>query len=490
MRILLYNFIQPEEPGSGGVGVYMNNLAKALIGSGHDVITMSSGDLYSLLRQQPRIEFAHQGHDRAVLWNSPVVSPAYFTFGDPQSYTDSSDLDFAPALLRERYADIDVFHFQNIEGLTSSFFHKLRSAFPGARLIFSVHNYHTMCSRVTLWFQNRTVCEDYRDGVACTMCGVRTFDLHIVRRERRLLGARSRHPRLALLASPCFKVARLGWRLLQRARAWKAERKEAAVPNSMPANAAAYAKLREGNINLFRDVFDRVLAVSARTRQVMIERGAPAEKIAVSYIGTAHKEAFLTSTKITDVGAALHLGYIGYMTRDKGFHFLLDCLERLPKDVAARMTVTIAARNTDPDARARVEMLGSRYDAVRYFDGYTHDNLGTVLQGVNLGLIPVLWEDNLPQTAIEMVSRGIPIVTSDRGGAQEIAQNARFTFPAGDHAALIERIEQIGNGDIALSEFWASEMRIFSMEEHVADLMQYYRPSVSRQPILPHVGRD
>jgi hypothetical protein len=35
-----------------------------------------------------------------------------------------------------------VFHFQNIEGLTRSFFVRLREAFPEARILYSAHNYH------------------------------------------------------------------------------------------------------------------------------------------------------------------------------------------------------------------------------------------------------------------------------------------------------------------------------------------------------------
>jgi glycosyltransferase involved in cell wall biosynthesis len=476
MRVLLYNFRQPEEPGTGGVGVYCNNLAKALAGQGHQVITMSAGDRYSLLRQQPRVEFSRDAFDRAVVLNSPVVAPAVYSFGDPDSFLESTALDFVPDLLAERYGAIDVFHFQNIEGLTRSFFHRLRARFPDARLVYSVHNYHLMCSRVTLWYQDRTACEDYHHGVACTMCRAETFHLPTVRAGRRLLWAEATYPLATRLAAPAVQALKAARRTLNRARNRKAG-VESDRPVAGPTSTArAYHDFRHANIALCQDVFDQVLAVSDRTRQVMIRCGVAPEKLAVSYIGTAHKQNYLTSTKITDVGTGLHLGYIGYMTRDKGFYFLLECLERMPAALATQVSVTIAARNTDADAHARVEALGARFRAVRYFDGYTHANLDQVLDGVNLGVIPVLWEDNLPQTSIELVSRGIPVLTSDRGGAQEIAHNPPFIFAAGDHDAFIERCRLVAAGEVPLAAFWTGDMRIFSMAEHLADLARYYRP--------------
>jgi glycosyltransferase involved in cell wall biosynthesis len=508
MQVLLYNFVQPEEPGAGGVGVYLNNLARALA-KDHDVILLSSGERYSPRRHEPRVEFSQDHYRRAIIVNSPVIAPASYSFGNPDIYLTSRDIDFVPELLARQYGRIDVFHFQNIEGLTASFFRTLRRVFPEARILYSAHNYHPVCPRFTLWYQDRVLCTDYRDGAACTMCLAPVFDPDYIRNRRRMMWLEKAYPRTIAALAPVLELAKRTRRLLLKRRARAdateistAERSVAApaaldvpsdVPLAVPSRvppAAVYAAFRQGNIALFEDVFDQVLAVSKRTGQVIVDRGVPAAKVAVSYIGTAHKGNYLASTKIADIGAGLHLGYIGYMGSDKGFNFLLDCLERVPADVAAGITVTIAARNTFPERRARMERVGARYKGLRYFDGYTHANLGTVLSGVNLGLIPVLWEDNLPQTAIELVSRGIPILTSDRGGAQEIAENRSFIFEAGNHDDMVDRLCRISRREIGLEAFWQSEMRVFSMDEHVADLMLYYRAGEQLETAMPQPSRS
>lgn len=472
MRILLYNFVQPEEPGAGGVGVYLNNLAKALAVD-NEVILLSSGDRYSPRQRAPRLECSDDTYRRAVIVNSPVIAPAAYSFNDPETYLDSQAIDPLVDALYQQYGDIDVFHFHNIEGLTASFFRSLRRKYAAAKMIYSVHNYHPICPRVSLWYQDRIVCTDYQNGVACTNCLAPVFDQNYIRNRRRLMWMEKKNPALMAVAAPLLGLAKFGRRRMMKARQ-QAVVVEQAVPDGSGPPAASFARFRQTNIALFDTVFDHVLAVSARTAKVIIDRGVSAEKVSVSYIGTAHKQNYLNSSKIVDLGEGLHLGYIGYMGTDKGFNFLLECLERMPAELARTVAVTIAARNTFPERRARMERLAPRLRALHYYDGYTHDNLDTVLSGVNIGLIPVLWEDNLPQTAIELVSRGIPILTSDRGGAQEIADNSDFVFQAGRHDDFLDRIYRISNGNLPLSAFWQGEMRVFSMEEHVRGLMAYY----------------
>jgi glycosyltransferase involved in cell wall biosynthesis len=241
-------------------------------------------------------------------------------------------------------------------------------------------------------------------------------------------------------------------------------------------SAENYAAYRSANIEICAEVFDHVLAVSERTRHVLVARGVPSDNIRVSYIGTAHKEVFDRSVKICDMGQSLHIAYLGYMRRRKGFHLFLQALELLPDPVARAITLTVAAKRAeDPEAYSRLRKISARFASFHDYDGFTHETLDAVLEGVNLGIVPPIWEDNLPQVAIEMVSRGIPILTSDRGGAQEIAGKPDFVFAGGAPVELKKRIEQFSTGAIPLSRFWEGKIKIYSMAEHVGDLLKYYR---------------
>jgi hypothetical protein len=129
MNVLIYNYLQPED-GGGGVGVYSTNLALELQKIGHRVITLSSGDVYAFTSRTPRLRTWRDGHERALIVNSPMIAPAEITFSNLEPYINSSGLKDIPRLLRRKYGSIDVFHFQNLEGLTRLFLNSFALNFP------------------------------------------------------------------------------------------------------------------------------------------------------------------------------------------------------------------------------------------------------------------------------------------------------------------------------------------------------------------------
>ena len=86
----------------------------------------------------------------------------------------------------------------------------------------------------------------------------------------------------------------------------------------------------------------------------------------------------------------------------------------------------------------------------------------------------MLWEDNLPQVAIEMVSRGIPILTSDLGGASEIGNNVGFVFKNGDLQDFLVKLDRLLNRETPLSAFWDSAMKLVTFDEHAKQLQAVY----------------
>lgn len=479
MKVLLYNYAQPNEGEGGGVSIYQGNLARVLASRGYTVILLSSGMRYSLPGSRAFIRRLDDTFLRADIVNSPVVAPAPDAFYEVASYNNSDGLDGMPGLLRANFSEIDVFHFQNIEGLTRRFFLHLRESFPAARLIYSAHNYNLVCPQVHLWHQNKEACVDYREGHDCVDCliGFARRPHHQQIRPIEAALVRLGLSRTDLAVRSARRVARTvlqaGDTALQRGR------RLAGQPARREADAAMYREFRHGNAALCNQVFDQTLAVSKRTSAVLAARGVDPSRIAVSYIGTAHKQAFLQAVRITSF-ETLNLGYLGYARPDKGFFFLLNALESMPAPLACRIELTIAALVKDAAVQERIEALRSRLKSVTHHDGFTHATLDRVIAPVNLGIVPVLWEDNLPQVAIEMVSRGIPILTSDRGGAGEIADNADFSFKAGSATSLHECVAAIIDGRVALGSFWLNPPRIYSMEEHVTDLMQYYVPAMQK----------
>jgi glycosyltransferase involved in cell wall biosynthesis len=151
----------------------------------------------------------------------------------------------------------------------------------------------------------------------------------------------------------------------------------------------------------------------------------------------------------------------------------------------------ICARIVDGAAMERIGALSDNFASVRFADGYAHDDLDALLADVDLGVIPVLWEDNLPQVAIEMHARHIPLLTSDLGGARELGRCPDLVFAADDPDSFADRIAAVLEGEIDLHGYWESAMSPYSMDDHVSQLMQVYDAPPRAPALLPSMpGAD
>ena len=221
----------------------------------------------------------------------------------------------------------------------------------------------------------------------------------------------------------------------------------------------------------------RVLCVSDRVRQIALGFGIAPELAVTCRIGSDHARAWDRTAPRPEMLAAdgtLRLAYLGYMRRDKGFPFLIEALAALPPEQSARLHLTVAARRGEPEMMAAMAALKPRLASLTHLDGYRPADLDAMLDGVDLGIVPVMWEDNLPQVALEMHARHIPLLCSDRGGASELGRCAALTFRAGDRADFARALEGVLSGRITPADYFRKARPPTTPETHVAELMAHY----------------
>lgn len=511
MRILFYNWVDylDDEKRGGGVTVYQRNLMDALASRDDvDAVFLSSGISYDLFSDRPRWEKVRHGpaQDRCrrfEIVNSGVLSPAHHSFGNAAQVDHPQTAEVFFDFLEKR-GPFDVIHFNNIEGLPATVL-RLKERFPRARLVFSLHNYYPLCPQVNLWSHERENCRDFDRGQRCETCVDRRYDERIVRVANAVafnLKKWGIRPGTRIFDRAFQPGMRFGSRAVAAFSRLRRKLRPAVGP--MPTSAAKrglLTPLTPDNLNftgrrarfvgLINENCDVVLGVSSRVCDVATHFGIHPDLLRTSYIGTAQASKWgETEPKPTLLGDdnTLTMAYLGYMRQDKGFFFLLDALEAMPVTMASRIRLVICARRRDDQTMRRLSKLSGKFLAVYYADGYSHSELDELLEGVDLGVVPVMWEDNLPQVAIEMHSRHIPLLTSDLGGARELSRCPDMVFHAGSTASFIDRISRILGGDIAIDEYWRDALAPVSMEQHVAELMAIYRGDEAKMPAR-HVPR-
>ena len=136
-------------------------------------------------------------------------------------------------------------------------------------------------------------------------------------------------------------------------------------------------------------------------------------------------------------GARLRLGYFGRLEPViKGVELLLEAVAALPED---RVLLRIGGRGSDAfvaDLRARhggrnIEFLGFADPA-------------TFFAGIDLLVVPSLWEDPLPRVVHEAFAFGVPVLGADVGGLPEMIEPGVTgeLFRHGEVAALRTAIER------------------------------------------------
>ncbi|MBI5074865.1 MAG: glycosyltransferase family 4 protein [Nitrospirae bacterium] len=152
-------------------------------------------------------------------------------------------------------------------------------------------------------------------------------------------------------------------------------------------------------------------------------------------------------------GEVITFGYIGTVQYHKGVHVMVEgfkaanCRNTRLKvwggcfhEEAYQKTVMKIAGN-DP----RIEFKGS----------YNFNDIETILEEIDVVIVPSIWYENAPLTISTSLAYGIPVITSDIGGMSEAVEDGRtgLTFRVGDPLDLAEKIRLLADNPDMISGF-------------------------------------
>jgi glycosyltransferase involved in cell wall biosynthesis len=119
--------------------------------------------------------------------------------------------------------------------------------------------------------------------------------------------------------------------------------------------------------------------------------------------------------------------YAGRLTGEKG---VLTAIE-----ASARSGVPLRIAGDGPDAERAVRLARELAAPVELLGRIDGQALVAARMGAAFAVVPSLWREVLPLSALESLAAGLPLVTSDRGGLPELTERT-LALPAGDAGAL------------------------------------------------------
>jgi glycosyltransferase involved in cell wall biosynthesis len=131
--------------------------------------------------------------------------------------------------------------------------------------------------------------------------------------------------------------------------------------------------------------------------------------------------------------------FVGRLTRQKALNVAIEAIAGVP---AAKLVVVGDGPERDELERLAVASEGA--SRVRFVGLRTRDETLRIVAGAEAGLLSSDWE-NLPHSAVEALSVGVPVVSTAVGGVPEVVADGEngLLVPPGDPEVLAAAIRRI-----------------------------------------------
>jgi glycosyltransferase involved in cell wall biosynthesis len=504
-KVLYYNwdpyFKEPMQ--GGGVSIYCRNLIENLSQKdNYQVSFLYSGMDYTYLRRHPYIKQVHNKHHSQVptfsLVNSPIAAPSHNSFHDPIGNVQNPELERCFQQFLVERGSFQIIHFHNLEGLTANCLKLAKES--GARVVFSLHNYWAVCPQVNLWKLESSPCSNYFEGRACVSCLPEKIDVKLENTLRKLnhLGSLVGQDEQAL---PLRLVKKI-YSGIYRRKLWYQQKLFTKSPlkapldiggTELPQHADLYRYRRQEIISLINRYVDVVLSVSERTASIYRQYGVDPVRLTTQYIGSkaAQFQVPANNPAAYSLGQSFKLIYMGPARKDKGFYFLLEELRSLPEEELRSLELVLTSNISDVaeltmaiEQKGRLLSLAQSLHRFRYYPGYKYENIPSMLDGIHLGVVPPLWEDNLPQVTFELLACRVPVLCSNRGGAQEFVRHPAFIYDPAKAGDFQDKLRTIRENPHLLTEFWTEARLAKPIEQHFQELVEIYQTGVRKPNLL------
>ncbi|HEX6457329.1 MAG TPA: glycosyltransferase [Thermoleophilaceae bacterium] len=373
----------------GGLVAYVEDLMHEQASRGHEVSYFLSGRYYPWMRR-PRLR---RWRLQAVDMLEVVGSPLYDHGRQPALELAEPHIEriFEQELARVRP---DIVHVHELAGLPSSLLEIVRAA--GLPVVFTLQDYFPLCSTFKLLDSNGKVCLHRQIGEDCVAT----------------VAADTRDPAILYEGTLRYEIDRRLGRLSSERRERVLRALSRRLPRNSPqvASAAAFQRRRDLNVERLNGV-DRVVAMSSRVAEIYELLGVEPRRLVTMQLTLKHIER-LRPRAYSERSQVTFATLGGGESEAKGSRLLLDAARLLaPEAQAGRFRLLVFGH---VNRAVRDEAAGLAGVEVR--PSFAPGGLDSLLDEVDVGLMPSIWEEAYGYAGIEFLAKGIPVIANAIGG--------------------------------------------------------------------------
>lgn len=222
-------------------------------------------------------------------------------------------------------------------------------------------------------------------------------------------------------------------------------------------------------MNIYKDV-DAFITPSEFLKNKLVENGFDKAKINCIPTFTASKSE-VGEPRIGEYGL-----YFGRITEEKGVETVVQAFEALPEN-----PVKIMGDPTTEEAKRLIRYVEEKKLQNIEFVGFKSGvELEEIIKGSRYTLIPSVWYDNLPNTALESFQYSKPVIASNIGSLPELVLDGvnGYLFEAGNADDLRNKVLMLADDAVVEKMGAASRARLeerFAPKTHYDALMGIFR---------------
>lgn len=374
---------------------------------------------------------------------------------------DSDDLERVPGV-RKSFSRIldrlqpELVHFHHLMLLSTDLVDEANSR--GIPTVASLHDYWYLCCRIQLYVPEKGMCKG-PTIFRCADCF--EYEDDNVQALIRSLG------RFAFLGDGA-------------ARFWMKTYSDLTV-SLMEAD---YMRMRwpvvllshERRLQRMRDLlsmYDFLIANSSHLRCRYVRFGAPALRTAVIRYGI-DKDRLAPHRH--EPAVEVRFGYIGSIVEHKGLRVMIEAFRRVPE---ASLKIF-----GDADANPAVREFRAALDPpanVHFMGRFDNREIGRVFSGIDVLLVPSVWEEAYGINVDEAKVAGVPVIASRVGGIPEHLKDGEegYLFTPGSVDELENLIRRLAGRPDRVAKLRPSGDDVATLYENADDIEEVYRSVLS-----------
>jgi len=391
----------------GGLVAYAEDLMHEQAARGWSVGYLFAGRQYPLARGPRLREWDRDGIAMLEIVNSPL----YDHGRQPELEMAEPRLErLLVRVLEERRPE--VVHVQELAGLPFSALEVIRR--HAAAAVVTLQDYFPVCSTFKLIDADGQVCMRRDIGADCAattaaeardpgllIAATIEYELH-KRLLRRIEDDRGREP---------FR------RMSTRLGALEARRR---ARGTAPSPAAAFQRRRERNLELLNGT-ECVIAMSHRVAEIYEHLGLDPARLRTVHLTLAHIER-LTPRRMPAPAPGRPLTFAtlaGFESEPKGALVLIEAMRLLEDRARAGQFRLRVFGHVDP----RFRDMAAGMPGVEIGRHFGASALDSILDDVDVGLMPSIWEEAYGYAGVEFLAKGIPVIANAIGGMPDYTRD-------------------------------------------------------------------